>query len=90
MWADVEPEVDYLNFTELALLVAELLKEERLLPISIGVFGWLPVRNLGHLQAMARARRTGAQRRSGNAGGVLKDRPLWRGANFRRDRNHRR
>jgi len=39
MWADVESEVDYLNFTELAVLVAELLKEEHLLPISIGVFG---------------------------------------------------
>ena len=39
MWADVESEVDYLNFTELAVLVAELLKEEQLLPISIGVFG---------------------------------------------------
>jgi predicted KAP-like P-loop ATPase len=39
MWADVESEVDYLNFTELAALVAELLNEERLLPISIGVFG---------------------------------------------------
>src|ERR1035437_359641 len=39
MWADVESEVDYLNFSELAVLVAELLKEEQLLPISIGVFG---------------------------------------------------
>ena len=39
MWADVESEVDYLNFNELAVLVAELLKEEQLLPISIGVFG---------------------------------------------------
>ena len=39
MWADVESEVDYLNFTELAVLVAEILKEEHLLPISIGVFG---------------------------------------------------
>jgi len=39
MWADVESEVDYLNFTELAVLVAELLGEEHLLPISIGVFG---------------------------------------------------
>ena len=39
MWADVESEVDYLNFTELAVLVAELLKEDELLPISIGVFG---------------------------------------------------
>ncbi|WP_321477348.1 P-loop NTPase fold protein [uncultured Paludibaculum sp.] len=39
MWADIESEVDYLNFNELAVLVAELLKEEQLLPISIGVFG---------------------------------------------------
>jgi predicted KAP-like P-loop ATPase len=39
MWADVESEVDYLNFTELAILVAELVKEQSLLPISIGVFG---------------------------------------------------
>ncbi len=39
MWADVESEVDYLNFTELAVLVAELLKEKCLLPISIGIFG---------------------------------------------------
>lgn len=39
MWADVESEVDYLNFTELAVLVAELLREDHLLPISIGVFG---------------------------------------------------
>lgn len=39
MWADVESEVDYLNFTELAVLVAELVSEESLLPISIGIFG---------------------------------------------------
>lgn len=39
MWADVESEVDYLNFMEVADLVAELLREDDLLPISIGVFG---------------------------------------------------
>ncbi len=39
MWADADSKVDYLNFSEVAELVAEMIGTERMLPLSLGVFG---------------------------------------------------
>jgi hypothetical protein len=39
MWADTETEVDFLNYSEIAELIAELIADPRLLPLSLGVFG---------------------------------------------------
>ncbi|MGX9981757.1 hypothetical protein [Methylobacterium fujisawaense] len=39
MWADTDADVDYLNYTEVAELVAEMVGSERMLPLSLGVFG---------------------------------------------------
>ncbi|MFC4726519.1 KAP family P-loop NTPase fold protein [Glycocaulis abyssi] len=39
MWADAETDVDYLNYSEIAELVTELITDPDLLPISLGVFG---------------------------------------------------
>ncbi|MCJ2077666.1 P-loop NTPase fold protein [Methylobacterium sp. E-016] len=39
MWADTDTDVDYLNYSEVAELVAEMVGSERLLPLSLGVFG---------------------------------------------------
>lgn len=39
MWSDAESKVDYLNFSEIAESIADIVCEPELLPISIGVFG---------------------------------------------------
>lgn len=39
MWADTETSVDYLNYSEVAELVSELITNPDLLPLSLGVFG---------------------------------------------------
>lgn len=39
MWADTETNIDYLNYSEVAELVSELLANPDLLPLSLGVFG---------------------------------------------------
>lgn len=39
MWADADSKVDYLNFSEVAELAAEMIGTERMLPLSLGVFG---------------------------------------------------
>ncbi|QDU65294.1 KAP family P-loop NTPase fold protein [Engelhardtia mirabilis] len=39
MWSDVETDQDYLNYTEVAELAANLIRQRTLLPISIGIFG---------------------------------------------------
>lgn len=39
MWADAETDVDYLNYSEVAELIAELIANPALLPLSLGVFG---------------------------------------------------
>lgn len=39
MWADTETETDYLNYSEIAELVAELIADQSLLPLSLGIFG---------------------------------------------------
>lgn len=39
MWADAETDTDYLNYSEIAELIADLIADERLLPLSLGVFG---------------------------------------------------
>ncbi|MGQ6227679.1 KAP family P-loop NTPase fold protein, partial [Serratia sp. IR-2025] len=39
MWADVESNIDYLNFGEVSSLAVDILKSENMLPVSIGIFG---------------------------------------------------
>src|SRR5690349_22043865 len=39
MWADTETDIDFLNYSEVAELVAELIADKKLLPLSLGVFG---------------------------------------------------
>lgn len=39
MWSDAESKVDYLNFSEIAESIADIVCEPELLPISVGVFG---------------------------------------------------
>jgi predicted KAP-like P-loop ATPase len=39
VWADTETETDFLNYSEIAELIAELIADEKLLPLSLGVFG---------------------------------------------------
>lgn len=39
MWPDHESEIDYVNYSETADLISELVSNSRLRPISIGVFG---------------------------------------------------
>ena len=39
MWPDLESNLDYLNFSEVAESVADIINTPELLPISIGVFG---------------------------------------------------
>ena len=39
MWSDSETDIDFLNYSEVAELIAELIKDPRLLPLSLGVFG---------------------------------------------------
>lgn len=39
MWADAETDLDFLNYSEVAELVAELIEDPDLLPLSLGIFG---------------------------------------------------
>ncbi len=39
MWADTETDVDFLNYSEIAELIAEIIARPSLLPLSLGVFG---------------------------------------------------
>lgn len=39
MWADTETDVDFLNYSEVAELIAEMIGDDTLLPMSLGVFG---------------------------------------------------
>jgi predicted KAP-like P-loop ATPase len=39
MWADTETEIDFLNYTEIAELIVELISRPDLLPLSLGIFG---------------------------------------------------
>lgn len=39
LWADTDTNVDYLNYAEVAELVAEMVGNQRMLPLSLGVFG---------------------------------------------------
>lgn len=39
MWADAETDIDFLNYSEVAELIAELIADPNLLPLSLGVFG---------------------------------------------------
>lgn len=39
MWADVDTKQDFLNYSEAAVLVSDVIRDERMLPTSIGVLG---------------------------------------------------
>jgi predicted KAP-like P-loop ATPase len=39
MWADTDTDVDFLNYSEIAELIAEMIGRPALLPLSLGVFG---------------------------------------------------
>jgi predicted KAP-like P-loop ATPase len=39
MWADADTDIDFLNYSEVAELVAEMIGREDLLPLSLGIFG---------------------------------------------------
>jgi len=39
VWADTETDVDFLNYSEIAELVAEMISDDTLLPLSLGIFG---------------------------------------------------
>jgi KAP family P-loop domain len=39
VWADTETDVDFLNYSEVAELVAELIANADLLSLSLGIFG---------------------------------------------------
>ncbi|MGI3899891.1 MAG: KAP family P-loop NTPase fold protein [Janthinobacterium lividum] len=39
MWADTESEVDFLNYSEVAEMAAEMIGNPSLLPLSLGIFG---------------------------------------------------
>ncbi|ATR19155.1 NTPase KAP (plasmid) [Roseomonas sp. FDAARGOS_362] len=39
VWADIDTKQDFLNYGEAAVLVAEVIQDERMLPTSIGVLG---------------------------------------------------
>lgn len=39
MWADSETDVDFLNYSEVAELTVDLIKDANMRPLSIGVFG---------------------------------------------------
>jgi predicted KAP-like P-loop ATPase len=39
MWADAETDIDFLNYSEVAELVAEMIERQDLLSLSLGVFG---------------------------------------------------
>lgn len=39
MWSDSETNLDFLNYSEVSEMIAELISDQRLLPLSLGVFG---------------------------------------------------
>ena len=39
MWADSESKVDYLNYSEVSEMICDLVSDDSMLPISLGVYG---------------------------------------------------
>lgn len=39
MWSDSETDIDFLNYSEVAEMLSELISNQKLLPLSLGVFG---------------------------------------------------
>jgi len=39
MWADSESAIDYLNYSEVSEMVCEMISDDDMLPISLGVYG---------------------------------------------------
>lgn len=39
MWADTETDLDFLNYSEIAELAVDLINDQKMLPLSLGVFG---------------------------------------------------
>lgn len=55
MWADAETDTDFLNYSEIAELIAELIADKRLLPLSLGVFGGWGIGKSSTLNLVERA-----------------------------------
>lgn len=53
MWADSESDVDYLNYSEVSEMISEMISDETMLPISIGVYGSWGVGKSSVLQLVA-------------------------------------
>ncbi|PZQ12410.1 MAG: NTPase KAP [Ancylobacter novellus] len=54
MWADSESDVDYLNFSEVSELICEMLADDRMLPMSLGVYGTWGVGKSSVLQLVSK------------------------------------
>lgn len=39
MWADSESDIDYLNYSEVSEMISEMISDDTMLPISLGVYG---------------------------------------------------
>lgn len=54
MWSDSESDVDYLNYTEVSEMIGEIISDDGLLPISIGIYGSWGVGKSSILQMIAK------------------------------------
>ena len=54
MWADSESDVDYLNYSEVAEMISEMISDDSMLPISLGVYGSWGVGKSSVLQLVAK------------------------------------
>ena len=39
MWSDNETDIDYLNHSEVAEMICDMISDDTLLPLSVGVYG---------------------------------------------------
>ncbi|WP_352573663.1 P-loop NTPase fold protein [Mesorhizobium sp. M0077] len=54
MWADSESDVDYLNYSEVSEMISEMISDDSMLPISLGVYGSWGVGKSSVLQLVAK------------------------------------
>lgn len=53
MWADTDTDLDFLNYSEVAELIADMIARKDLLPLSLGVFGSWGVGKFSTLRLVA-------------------------------------
>jgi predicted KAP-like P-loop ATPase len=53
MWTDSESDVDYLNYSEVSEMISEMISDDSMLPISLGVYGSWGVGKSSILQLVA-------------------------------------